>query len=140
MESDANVLQYLIRHVFLPPQLPQESDSNGCRMDHRLLLQVEQASRRFIEFLDASDESTITKWERARKMLHKMSNLHQDQFLIKHDLVSAFKRMDVRGKWNYSTLSAFSLTCVLFRRSPLIYCVTECRRHISQAGPESYDL
>jgi len=102
MESDANVLQYLIRHVFLPPQLPQESEANGSRLDHYLLLKVEKASRRFIKLLHASDKSTsvdaTANWERASKMLREMSNLHQDQFLIKQDLVSAFKRMGTRGK------------------------------------------
>jgi hypothetical protein len=102
MESDANVLQYLIHHVFLPPQLPQESEANGFYMDHRLLLQVEKNSRRFIELLHTSDKSTsvdaTANWERTSKMLREMSNLHQDQFLIKQDLVSAFKRMGTRGK------------------------------------------
>jgi hypothetical protein len=100
MESDTNVLQYLTRHVFLPPQLPQESESDGSRMDHCLLLEVEKASRRFIELLRASDESTIANWERASKMLREMSNLHQDQCLIKQELVPAFKRMETGGKYS----------------------------------------
>jgi hypothetical protein len=102
MESDANVLQYLIHHVFLPPQLPQESEANGSRLDHRLLWKVEKASRCFIELLHASGESTsvdaTANWERASKMLREMSNLHQDEFLMKQDLVSAFKRMETGGK------------------------------------------
>jgi hypothetical protein len=101
MESDANVLQYMIHHVFLPPQLPQESESDSSRMDHCLLLEVEKASRCFMELIHASDEATgvgtTAKWELVRKMLHNMSTLHQDQFLIK-DLVSAFKRMETGGK------------------------------------------
>jgi hypothetical protein len=141
MESDTNVLQYLIRHVFLPPQLPQESESDGSRMDHRLLLQAEKASRRFIELLRASDESTsigaIANWERASKMLREMSNLHQGQFLTKQELVPAFKRMGTGGK--YSTPLRHP-TNVPLRCSPLIYCIAECRRHIPQAGPRSYDL
>jgi hypothetical protein len=98
MESDANVLQYMIHHVFLPPQLPQESESDGSLMDYRLLLQVEEASRCFMELIHASDEATgvgtTAKWERVRKMLHNMSTLHED----KQDLVSAFKGMDTGGK------------------------------------------
>jgi hypothetical protein len=103
MESDTNVLQYLTRHVFLPPQLPQESESDSSRMDHCLLLEVEKASRCFIELLHASDESTsvgtIANWERASKMLREMSNLHQDQCLIKQELVPAFNRMETGGKY-----------------------------------------
>jgi hypothetical protein len=102
MESDANVLQYLIHHVFLPPQLPQESEANGTHMDHHLLLKVEKNSRRFIELLRASDKSTsvdaTANWERASKMLREMTSLHQDEFLIKQDLVYAFKRMETGGK------------------------------------------
>jgi hypothetical protein len=104
MESDANVLQYLTRHVFLPPQLPQEDESNGSRMDHCLLSQVERASRCFIESLHEPDESTsvgtIANWKRARKMLREMSNLHQDQFLIKKDLLFALKQMETGGKYS----------------------------------------
>jgi hypothetical protein len=106
MDSDANVLQYLIRHVFLPPQLPQESEVNGSRLDHHLLLKVEKASRRFIELIHASNKSTsvdaTANWERASKMLREMSNLHQDKFLVEQDLVSALKRMEIKG--NSSTL------------------------------------
>jgi hypothetical protein len=102
MESDANVLQYLTRHVFLPPQLPQQDESDGSRMDYHLISEVEKASRLFIKLLPTSSESTsigtIANWERASKMLLKMSNLHQNQFLFRNDLVSSFKLMGTGGK------------------------------------------
>jgi hypothetical protein len=142
MESDANVLQYLTRHVFLPPQLPQESESNSSCMDRHLLLEVEEASRNFIKLLPVSDKSTnvgtISNWQRASKMLRQMSNLHQDQFLIKQDLVSTFKLMETGG--NILPLSAIPLTCVSFRRSSFIHYFTECRHYIPQAWSESYEL
>jgi hypothetical protein len=101
MESDADVLQYMIRHVFLPPKLPQESESDDSLMDHHLLLQVQKASRRFIESIRASDEATsvgtVAKWKPISKMLHNMRTLHQARFLIKGDLVSAFEEMEIKG-------------------------------------------
>jgi hypothetical protein len=103
MESDADVPRYMIHHVFLPPQLPQESESNSFRMDHQLLLEVEKTSRQFIKLIHMSEESAIigttAKWERINKMLQNMSTLHEGPFLVKQELVSAFKKMDTKGQW-----------------------------------------
>lgn len=98
--SDEN-LQYMIYHVFLPPKIPQENDSNGVRKDHALLQFTAAAAHEFLSLLRRTrhehDAIYVMTWKRIAKLLETMSDLHREGPLAKEDVALALRNMEVEG-------------------------------------------
>ena len=112
---DSDDLNYLINHLFLPPQLPQEDDSStaGTRA---LLHHVADSAYAFQDTLRQQnvDISVLSSWSTLCNMLQSMEALHQSVHnqsvhIPLEDLSRSIGNMQMHGTFTFGfVLSIFS--------------------------------
>jgi hypothetical protein len=103
MELTVAELTYIINHVFLPPNLPDEYDAGDPKNDAALLKCVFDAAQKFCGVLERSDTdealSALSIWTIILAMLEKVASLHAQPHLVKGDIVMALRQMQVNGQF-----------------------------------------
>ena len=91
-------LAYLVDHLFLPPELPQEDDSSSDG-PQALLSHVNRSVKIFVKKLRKKrvDNNIIRSWARLRKTFKWMDDLHVKNLLPLESLNGAISGMDVDG-------------------------------------------
>ena len=126
--DDRNALSYILNHVFLPPKLPQEEDSNLAN-DISLCRFVYDASCIFTGFLTEAQQS---RWSVVCQMLKIL--LRNTKALNKDVIVQNMLSLENGGLFPllYTTLFIVILTSL-----PRSFCIprtcSECRCHSTQA-------
>ncbi|KAF9255590.1 hypothetical protein L218DRAFT_1034217 [Marasmius fiardii PR-910] len=87
-------LEYLIHHIFLPPQLPQ-SDDSSAENDHDLCSVVLEAARAFGEGSELSDKEKKS-WKYVVRMLERLCSLYGSESYTKDELEQRISEM-VKG-------------------------------------------
>jgi hypothetical protein len=94
-------LKYILEHVFLPPQLPQEHDDHTHRKDLRLLEYIIHTAESFANTLaktvNSNDSCELKVWSIIQRMLKSMSLLYAGGRIIRDELKATLGRMDVDG-------------------------------------------
>ncbi|KAJ7497967.1 hypothetical protein B0H11DRAFT_1715437 [Mycena galericulata] len=97
---DQDALNYIINHLFLPPKLPQEDDSDSSQQD-ALLEHISTCARLFCEglrkdYVHHIDRNAFACWETLRKTLGNFGDLHNNTRNISHArLEKVMNRMGV---------------------------------------------
>ena len=93
-------LGYLINHLFLPPKLPQEDDSDPTST-HALLRHVSDSAAAFLRYQKAENAGTgvLSVWRTLYKMLQSMEKLHKSIYIPLECLRSAINNMEMHGKF-----------------------------------------
>ncbi|CCA73756.1 hypothetical protein PIIN_07711 [Serendipita indica DSM 11827] len=89
---------YTIRHVFMPPKLPQEEEPDGAQKDLTLLGWVVDAATQFNERVNAAysgDKAGTAAWAHTRKMLESAAFLHRHGTVRGNDLTKALSCMQI---------------------------------------------
>jgi hypothetical protein len=110
MDSETDNLNYLINHLFLPPQLPQEDDSSTAG-PRALLHHVAESAYAFQDTLRRQnvDISVLSSWSTLCNMLQSMEALHQSVHIPLEDLSRSIGNMKMRGTFTFGfVLSIFS--------------------------------
>jgi hypothetical protein len=96
-------LKYILEHVFLPPQLPQEHDPHTHQKDLRVLEYVINTADTFANTLaksvNSNDSYEPKVWGIIQRMPKAMSRLYADGGIIRAELEVALKHMDVDGEF-----------------------------------------
>lgn len=91
-------LTYLINHLFLPPKLPQQDDSDSSGRQ-ALLHFVTDSAAAFLETLyDKNvDVDVLRGWCTLHKMLESMTALHQSVYIPLENLRRTIENMKIHG-------------------------------------------
>jgi hypothetical protein len=102
MEPTVAQLTYIINHVFLPPNLPDEYDAEDPENDTALLYCVCEAAQTFCSTLQSSNtdeaQSVIPTWTIILAMLGNVASLHAQPHLVKGEVAMALQQMQVNGQ------------------------------------------
>lgn len=119
MELDKSHFQYIVEHIFLPPQLPQTYDLEGELKDESLYWFIAWGAQRFIDtftrstilpsiaqrffnvFLGSTNPLSISdmeNWNKLLKALNLVARIHRRHRLMKEDIETALQGMDVGGQ------------------------------------------
>ena len=88
-------------HVFMPPKLPQQQDTDITRKGTVLLDWVADAATHFKECVGAmhpGDKAGTTAWFHTKKMLKTAAHLHRHGSIAAKDLAVALSAMKEGGK------------------------------------------
>jgi len=118
---------YILNHVFLPPELPQEDDTKTDR-DIALCRSVYHAS---IDFTDFLSESQQQKWCIVKEMLKTL--LETTQALDKGKLAKNIMRLEEGGQSSH-VLCRSDCSSSLCRSSCASYPCSKCCSHSTQAS------
>ncbi|KAJ6580988.1 hypothetical protein B0H19DRAFT_1113174 [Mycena capillaripes] len=88
-------LDYVINHLFLPPKLPQEDDSDDLELQQELLQHISDCAKSFCEGLrnDNVDDEVQTHWKLLGITLEHFATLHNTPTLSKENLKAIINRM-----------------------------------------------
>lgn len=97
---NSQVLHYVINHLFLPPQLPQEDDSGDIDSQAALLLHISESATAFAEGLSNTDVGTSVTpcWQILQKMLQSMHRIHENTHMSLAELQRTVENMEVQGE------------------------------------------
>ena len=85
MTDFSPTMDYIVNHVFLPPKLPQQDDSDDAN-EHALCLIIYQAAQDYTRVLSAEQQ---TRWAPILKMLERIDVSHESSLLSK-DIISEY--------------------------------------------------
>ncbi|KAK7031583.1 hypothetical protein R3P38DRAFT_3507220, partial [Favolaschia claudopus] len=90
-------LDYAINHLFLPPKLPQQDDSDNGTVLREFLEHISHCAQLFVNGLERDDvDSDIqNRWRLIQRMLCNFADLHRIGGLSKNTLQSAVCEMQV---------------------------------------------
>lgn len=115
----ASISEYIITHVFLPPKLPQEDDSNS-EQDSALIEECRAALMSF--------QACLPGQERWVMMLSKMLELRDPSGdMLSKKIEISLETMKTKG--TPKIIWVFVLILSLIRRTRLSYPQSECRPH-----------
>lgn len=104
MKKEDEDLKYILEHVFLPPQLPQEHDRDTHRKDLRLLEYVintaETFSNTLAKSVSSSDSREARAWGIIQRMLKATRRLYAGGSIIQDALKAALGHMNVDGRFH----------------------------------------
>lgn len=93
-------LKYIIDHLFLPPELPQEHDKDNRRKESVLIEVVEQTATRFATLLPTLIDGApdyLKVWETVLKMLKSTYLIYTEGYIDRNKLQIALEEMEVNG-------------------------------------------
>lgn len=98
MKNDT--LRYLINHLFLPPQLPQEDDSGNAGNQAALISHISESVAAFYEgLINAGVDHQVKQcWEHLQQTLGSMYQIHTDSHIFLPELRRTVKGMQVQGE------------------------------------------
>lgn len=93
-------LRYIINHLFLPPQLPQEDDNGDLLNQTNLLAHVLESVNAFAMRLSRADTSDHAKqcWQVLRQTLESMNRIHSGSHISLAELQRTVERMEAQGR------------------------------------------
>jgi hypothetical protein len=86
-------LQYIVNHIFLPPELPQKDDKN-LENDRAMCDVLYTSACSYYASLPSDGQ---IRWDPIVKMLQNLCNFHKPDVLYKDLLESAIERMQPGG-------------------------------------------
>jgi hypothetical protein len=90
-------LQYIVNHIFLPPELPQKDDHNP-ENDRALCRELCQSACNFYGLLPSDGR---TRWDPIIEMLQCLCDFHELDVLSKDCVKSAMERMQPGGMLSF---------------------------------------
>lgn len=94
MEIELQILEYVISHLFLPPQLPQKDDWDSS--SHTKIIQfVLKSIDRFMSQI--TDNDTLSVWNALRRMVQHMADTRTEESLNEHTLKKVMLDMQPNG-------------------------------------------
>ena len=107
-------LEFIVHHVILPPQLPQEEeDAQISRAAERRLIKLLSTQLKDYCQVDRQSWSIHAIWTSIEMMLHQCALLMSSDALTADLLVHAFRRLDTAGESCDLALRVFELTSAL---------------------------
>lgn len=121
----ASISEYIIAHVFLPPKLPQEDDSNS-EQDSALIEECKAALSLFQACLPGQEH---WRWVAPIMMLSKMLELRDPSGgdMLSKNVEISLEKMKTKG--TPKIILVFALILSLIRRTRLSYPQSECGPH-----------
>jgi len=92
-DDKEELLDYAINHIFLPPRLPNASDSSP-HLEARLIALVRQ-------YADRPKGAQSTDWTTVTKMLASMSRVHDGRAMAEHTVREEIAAMKCGGRFIY---------------------------------------
>jgi hypothetical protein len=95
---NSNDLTYLINHLFLPPKLPQQDDSDSPGAQALLHFITNSAAAFLGALWDKNvDIGVLDRWRTLHKMLESMTSLHQSVHIPLEGLRRTINNMKIHG-------------------------------------------
>jgi len=92
-DDKEKLLDYAIKHIFLPPKLPNASD-HSPRLEAGLIALVRDFADKFVQAEDARS----TDWVTVTRMLASMSRVHDGKAMSAHTVAEEIEAMHCGGK------------------------------------------
>ncbi|TFK34223.1 hypothetical protein BDQ12DRAFT_727128 [Crucibulum laeve] len=83
---------YLVTHIFLPPELPQQSD-HSLTHDKELATTVHEISQHYYDDVSHHDQGFRARWQPMNRMLQNLCNSVKDSILDPEEIRSQIHRM-----------------------------------------------
>lgn len=123
-------LRYAVTHVFLPVQLPEESDYTP-ENDHLLARAVCAAAHAYSTHVCGTSEQV--QWKRITRMLDNLQASVQSEHMDSDQVIS-----QLQGMQTGSTLAVFPSRCWVMLTIPRYPCIlhpaSKCRSYLHETG------
>jgi len=125
-KDKVELLDYAVKHVFVPPRLPNRADRNP-QLESALLGLISDCAASFKDHLELGSD-TRAAWELICTMLAAFAKLHDGE-LTEDSVKTALSSMAPGGEMAMAGLFLHILIFSHHRCTPDLYCGTECRHH-----------
>ena len=125
-EAKVERLDYAIKHIFVPPRLPNRADINP-QLESALLGLISDCAASFKDRLELGSDAHAA-WELICAMLTAFAKLHDGE-LTEDSVKTALSSMAPGGEMAMAGLFLHLLIFSCHRCTPDLHCGTECSHH-----------
>jgi len=125
-KDKVKLLEYAIKHIFVPPRLPSRTDSNP-QLESALLGLICDCAASFKDHLELGSDARAA-WELICTMLTAFAKLHDGE-LTEDSVKTALSSMAPGGEMAMAGLFLHLLIFPRHRCTPGLYCGAECHHH-----------
>lgn len=97
METELEALEYMISHLFLPPQLPQKNDWDSSNHTKIIQLLLKSIDRFITQMTEMTDNDALFVWRALRRMVEHMADTRTGSSLDEHTLANVMLHMQPNG-------------------------------------------